>query len=524
MFDASPNPYLLLDRELNIAWANRTYLLSTRRELDDIVGRWAWDAFPTDPETLKQAVTSFQRVIRTGKTDTMALLRFDIPRPAAEGGGQETRYWSITHSPVFGADGSVEYVLQHPIDVTELERLREATRGVVPLALVPEQTGIFARAQDVYETNLSLNADIDRLQMLFQQAPSFMAVLRGPDHVYELVNDAITELMGARDYVGKTVREAVPEADQQGFVAMLDEVYRTGKPFVAYGMPASFRRGPDEALTECFMNFIYQPIIGRDGTVEGIFVEGTDVTEQYLAHRKVEETLRQEARHKDEFLAMLSHELRNPLAPIGTAAELLALGKLDAAGIHRVSTVIRRQIGHITGLVNDLLDVSRVTRGLVTLDSLPTPMAAVVQDALEQVTPMLEARQHRVDVQLPDVTAVVAGDRKRLVQVVANLLSNAAKYTPDHGHVQVTLALDDARIVLTVTDNGIGMSAQLQANAFQLFTQATPTPDRAQGGLGIGLALVKHIVELHHGTVAVHSAGAGRGSVFTVTLPRLPHP
>jgi PAS domain S-box-containing protein len=129
LYDASPNPYLVLDRNLNIASANRAYLESTKRALADIVGRWAWDAFPTDPKTLEQAIASFERVIRTGKTDIMALLRFDIPRAEADGGGFETRYWSITHSPVFGADGQVEYVLQHPIDVTELERLRDEKRA-----------------------------------------------------------------------------------------------------------------------------------------------------------------------------------------------------------------------------------------------------------------------------------------------------------------------------------------------------------------------------------------------------------
>jgi PAS domain S-box-containing protein len=181
LYDASPNPYLILDRQLHIASANRAYLESTKSSLCDIVGRWAWDAFPTDPVTLKQAIDSFERVIRTGEVDTMALLRFDIPRTDG-GAGFETRYWSITHTPVFGADGKVEYVLQHPIDVTELERLRDAERDAPagPLDLQPAHSGIFKRAQSVYEKNLTLLADVSRLQSLFAQAPSFMAVVRGP--------------------------------------------------------------------------------------------------------------------------------------------------------------------------------------------------------------------------------------------------------------------------------------------------------------------------------------------------------
>jgi signal transduction histidine kinase len=522
LYDASPNPYLILDRDLNIASANRAYLESTRRELSEIVGRWAWDAFPTDPKTLEQAIASFQRVIRTGKTDIMALLRFDIPRAAAEGGGFETRYWSITHSPVFGADGQVAYVLQHPIDVTELERLRDEKRAAEePLALVPAHSGIFRRAQDVYEANLTLLADVNRLQSLFQRAPSFMAVLRGPDHIYELVNTAICELMGARDYVGKPVREAVPEVVAQGYIELLDEVYRTGKPVVAYGKPAHFRRGADGALTERFLNFIYQPIFDAKGQVEGIFVEGSDVTEQYVAQRVNEEKMRQEARHKDEFLAMLAHELRNPLAPISSAADLLAFRPADPAMVARASAIIRRQVDHMSSLIDDLLDVSRVTRGLVTLHLQPLEIDTVVREALEQVRPLIAARGHRIDLRLPAAPVLVSGDRTRLVQVLANLLNNAAKYTPEGGELALHLEAGADQLALTVSDNGIGMTPAVLENAFGLFTQAERTPDRSQGGLGIGLALVKSIVELHHGRVSAVSAGLGRGSAFTIVLPAL---
>lgn len=160
LFDASPNPYLVLDRNLNIVGANQAYLKVTKRELSDIVGRWAWDAFPTDSETLREAIASFQRVMRDRKPDTLALLRFDIPKPEAEGGGFETRYWSIVASPVLDAAGEVSVMLQHPIDVTELQRLRDAVHdtghgrrsGVPALA----QSGIFERAQAVHETNRSL--------------------------------------------------------------------------------------------------------------------------------------------------------------------------------------------------------------------------------------------------------------------------------------------------------------------------------------------------------------------------------
>jgi len=224
LFDASPNPYLVLDRALTIVGANRAYLAATKRELADILGRWAWDAFPTDPDTLRQSIASFERVLRTGQSDTVAVLRFDIPRPEAEGGGFEERYWSITHTPVLDGNGEVSLVLQHPIDVTELQRLRDAARYAGEerrVQLAPTQSGILDRARAVQEVNLSLRAEGERLRALFQQAPGFMCMLRGPEHRIELANAAYMQLVGHRDVVGKPVRDALPEAEDQGFIAVL---------------------------------------------------------------------------------------------------------------------------------------------------------------------------------------------------------------------------------------------------------------------------------------------------------------
>lgn len=240
-----------------------------------------------------------------------------------------------------------------------------------------------------------------------------------------------------------------------------------------------------------------------------------------MAQRQAEDNLRQEARHKDEFLAMLAHELRNPLAPIGSAAELLALGRMNEATVGRASDVMRRQVAHMTSLIDDLLDVSRVTRGLVTLDSLPLELGAVLQEALEQVRPLIDSRHHQLDLQVAAQPAPVAGDRKRLVQVVANLLNNAAKYTRDGGRIDVRLEVTVEHVILRVRDNGVGMSREVQDKAFGLFTQAERTPDRSQGGLGIGLALVKSIAELHRGSITAYSAGLRQGSTFTLCLPRL---
>ena len=238
------------------------------------------------------------------------------------------------------------------------------------------------------------------------------------------------------------------------------------------------------------------------------------------ARSLAERELRAADQRKDEFLAMLAHELRNPLAPISTGAHLLKLLHSENTQITQTCAIIVRQVDHMTSLVDDLLDVSRVTRGLVSLSSQVDDLKRVIEDAFEQVRPMVQARRHRLVMDLPPTPAHVKGDHKRLVQVVANLLGNSTKYTPEGGTIDLRLGADGADWVLSVSDDGIGMEAGLVERVFDLFTQAERTPDRSQGGLGLGLALVKSLVELHGGTVRAASAGPGKGSTFTVRLPR----
>jgi len=238
-------------------------------------------------------------------------------------------------------------------------------------------------------------------------------------------------------------------------------------------------------------------------------------------HRQ-QERLEREHQRKDEFLAMLAHELRNPLAPISSAAQLLRVLFADVPRIKEISGVIGRQVAHMTHLVDDLLDVSRVTRGLVTINQGEVELGAMLREAVEQIKPVIDARKHRLALDIAAQPMTVCGDRTRLVQVAANLLNNAAKYTPDGGELHVSLQRQGDVAVLQVRDNGIGIGADLLPVVFDLFTQAQRTPDRAQGGLGLGLALVRKLVELHHGSVEAHSAGPGHGSSFTVRLPLLP--
>jgi hypothetical protein len=260
------------------------------------------------------------------------------------------------------------------------------------------------------------------------------------------------------------------------------------------------------------------PMRDESGQITRWFGTCTEIHDQKMA----EDALREAARRKDDFLAMLAHELRNPLAPISAAAELMEMVQFDKERIKQTSKVISRQVRHMMALVDDLLDVSRVTRGLVTIDKQPQDLKLIVANALEQVMPLLETKRHRLTMALASDTAIVLGDEKRLVQVLTNLLNNSVRYTPEGGDIHLAIDVQGERIVLRVKDNGIGMAPELQPHVFDLFTQADRSADRAQGGLGVGLALVKSLVELHGGDVRCSSEGIGKGSEFIVTLPRLP--
>ncbi|MCE3602095.1 HAMP domain-containing histidine kinase [Massilia sp. P8910] len=224
-------------------------------------------------------------------------------------------------------------------------------------------------------------------------------------------------------------------------------------------------------------------------------------------------------RSKDEFLAMLGHELRNPMAPISTAAHLLRMPNISPEQMRQAGEIIARQVDHMNHLVNDLLDVSRVTRGLITLEKKPVSLRAILAAAVEQTTGSMHKGGHRFETVCGEEDYWVRGDATRLIQVLTNLLVNAAKYSPPQSLIRVTLARDGERISIEVSDNGNGIEPELLPRIFELFSQGRRTPDRTTGGLGLGLALVRKLVELHGGSVIACSEGVGKGSRFTIELP-----
>ena len=235
--------------------------------------------------------------------------------------------------------------------------------------------------------------------------------------------------------------------------------------------------------------------------------------------RRAEAALREADRHKDEFLAMLAHELRNPLAPIRNSVEVLQRLKIEEPKLDRARAAIDRQVGQLTRLVDDLLDVSRISRGKISLQKAPIELTMIVERAIETSRPVIEARRHHLSVDLPAESVCLEGDLARLAQALGNLLNNAAKYTEEGGRIGLVAERTEGHVVLRVRDTGAGIPAATLPYVFDLFTQGDRTLDRAQGGLGIGLALVKKLVELHGGRVEASSAGPGQGSEFTLRLP-----
>jgi signal transduction histidine kinase/ActR/RegA family two-component response regulator len=246
--------------------------------------------------------------------------------------------------------------------------------------------------------------------------------------------------------------------------------------------------------------------------------------DQLSALRAAEEALRNADRRKDEFLAMLAHELRNPLAPIRTASELLARTLPPQTPAQSAVNIVKRQVTHLTRLVDDLLDVSRITQGRIELHRRPLELAGIIAQAMESVGPLVSEKRHGVTLAAASDPLYVEADSARLVQCVTNLLTNAVKYTDNGGEIKVETRAVHPNAVISVSDNGIGIPADLLPRIFGLFVQNARSLDRSEGGLGIGLSIVEKIVKMHGGTVTASSAGPGRGATFEISLPLVDAP
>lgn len=298
VFQLLPNAYMVLDRDLRYVTANAAYLRETASRLEDLLGHCIFDLFPNDPGDPRNAPAallrqSFERVLATGAPDTLAFIPYRVPKEVDGRIVMDERFWSATHVPLTGADGEVEFILQHTVDVTELRAPEmSAETSSTGLTRAQVEAGVLSRAEAAQAQKLAAEGERRRLEAMFDQAPGFMCFLEGPDHVFTLANRAYQRLVGDRPLQGKTLREALPEVVEQGFAQLLDQVLRTGEPYVGAGTRVELRRHSDQPLEEVFVDFIYQPVFDRDGHARGIFVQGSDVTNRLLAERESQEARR----------------------------------------------------------------------------------------------------------------------------------------------------------------------------------------------------------------------------------------
>ena len=297
LFSRSPNPYVLLDSDLRLVWMNQAYLDVTMRSRDEILGRRMFDAFPSEGESYQQLSESFQRVLDTGETDEIAHIRYDIANPD---GGIDTHYWSATHTPLKDAAGKVEYILQHTVNITELEKLREfrATAGVVE------------RARKVEERYHTVTDQLVRAQNMLEHAPGFVAVLSGGNYRFVLANAAYRKLVGDRKLIDLPLATALPEVVEQGFIGVLDTVMETGEPYFGNRQLVSLLDPSIDELQELYLEFIYQPIFEKSGKISGVFVQGYDVTEEVEADERQKLLINE-----------LNHRVKNTLAIVQGLAQ-----------------------------------------------------------------------------------------------------------------------------------------------------------------------------------------------------------
>ena len=477
----------LIDNLPELAWTalpdgyidfyNQRWYDYTGTTLADTEG-WSWEHLH-DPTILPTVVDRWRESIATGQPFEM-----EFPLRGADG----TFQWFLTRvRPLRGADGKIVRWFGTNTNIDGIKRAGERRER--------------ARAQER-----------ERLLTLLRQVPAVVNFLRGPELVFEFVHPLAEAAMGGRDVLGKAVAVAVPELLEQPHYERLRRVYETGEPFTQ--LEALAWHELDSGRVETYWNSVYLPVRDEHGQIEGVMTFDIDVTQNVLSRRDLEAA----SRAKDEFLATVSHELRTPLNAIVGWTAILRQRNLDPT-VAKPMEVIHRNAQAQVRIIEDILDVSRVITGKLQIEPRPADFASIVRDALEVIRPSAEAKQLKVHFEPEADFCLMVADPERLQQIVWNLLSNAVKFTHSGGAVEVFLRHEGSKLALTVNDTGQGIAPDFLPLVFDRFKQADSSITRRVGGLGLGLALVRHIVELHGGTVEAASEGIGKGASFKVMLP-----
>jgi len=481
------------------------------------------DQSDSRPGPLERALTELGHApLRAGHGDQIALAAIDASCGSASQAALARRIHAM------GADGTPVIVLAPAaappdfheaaygagaVDVLASPLLPAALKAKVDYFLMAHQTGASHRRREE-----ALRASEERYRTLFDSVDDGVCVIEllfdddgfACDYRFLETNPAFVKHTGFDDAIGKTVRALVPDHEAHWF-----DIY--GK-VPTTGQPARF---VDEARAMQRWYDVYATRVGGEGSVR-VALLFTDITERVRADaelRRLADDLAAADRRKSEFLATLAHELRNPLAPIRSGLQVLRMAGDDAQASARVHDIMERQLTHLVALVDDLLDVARITHGQIELKRVNIDLAEVLAGAVETSRVLIDAEQHRLTLTLPDQPLPLFADPTRLRQVISNLLNNAAKYTPRGGNIALGAGRDGDAVLVTVADDGIGIAPAAIGDVFTMFNQVGRDRHRARGGLGIGLSLVRSLVELHGGSVSAASPGPGQGSVFTVRLP-----
>ncbi len=484
LFDGAPALLLVLgtDPGFTIVDASDAYLRATHTQRESIVGRRLFDVFPDNPADpaatgVAHLRASLERVLAGRRADTMAVQKYDVRRPDSEGGGFEERHWSPVNSPVLSDTGEVLWIVHRVDDVTELVHAKAA---------------------------LHVRESEEHLRALIETTPECVKVVSRDGTLLQMNPSGLT-MIGAsclEMVVGKNVFELVVPEHRDAFRAFTERVCDGEKGLIEIDMMtlSGARR---------HMETHAAPLRMADGSTAQLGLT-RDVTER----RKAEVALVEADRRKDEFIATLSHELRNPLAPLRNALNLLRLTTRPDGKVAQVYDVMERQLGHLVRLVDDLLEASRISRGALELRRERVELASVVQNAVETSSPVIREAGHELVVKLPQPLVWLDGDPVRLAQIFSNLLNNAARFTDIGGRITISAEARDGQAWITVRDTGRGFAPEVSSRLFEMFAKS----DRSSG-LGIGLALSRRLAEMHGGDIEGRSDGEQQGAEFVVRLP-----
>ena len=551
LFRLSPNAYVLLDRDLVILDANAAYLALTGRKLEDIQGQRLHEAFAADPLSpemtrVQELLDSFARVLSRKAVDTLPVIRYSIARQTPLGPIYEDRYWSATHTPILDEQGEVVAILQHTSDITELQAIKDsvsqAAGGRQPVQQLEQS--VMSRAK-------LLQSEGEQLRRLFAQAPGFVCFLRGPRHVYELVNDAYRQVIGHRQLLGKTIRDGLPEIEGQVLIGLLDDVYRTGQPYIGKRVSLFLKRQPEREPEEVILDFVLQPIVENDGKVIGIFVQGQDVTEQQrneMELRRYRDHLEELVRERTLALQQSEAERQMTEQALLQAQRLEAVGKLTGGIAHDFNNMLqiiggnlqllRRSLGsdetaarRLDSAVSGVEKGARLASQLLAFASRQPllPQQVHLPDLLEQMHELLNGALGsavQLELQVLGRPWPVFVDVGNLQSVVLNLAANARDAMSGGGRVvlrlenrllgaDVPVGQGGDYVLLSVIDEGSGMTEDVRARAFEPFF----TTKQNSNASGLGLSMVYGFVKQSGGFVTLESGEQG-GTAVHVHLPR----